>query len=107
LLLPVGALIDLGAHDLLHQVLWVRPMDALREGVRAVSHRERPRPRRASAAATKVVVMTGRRLLPRLVVVTGRRRLMWLGIELGFANKTLIASRQTRSCHPVALRASP
>lgn len=39
LLLPVGALVDLGAHDLLHQVLWVRPVDALREGIRAVRHR--------------------------------------------------------------------
>ena len=38
LLLPVGALIDLGAHNLLHQVLRVRPVDALREGVRAVRH---------------------------------------------------------------------
>jgi len=47
LLLPVGALVDLGAHDLLHQVLWVRPVDALREGVRAVRHRLSARARGA------------------------------------------------------------
>lgn len=38
LLLPVGALVDLGPDDLLHQVLRVRPVDALRQGVRAVRH---------------------------------------------------------------------
>lgn len=49
LLLPVGALVDLCAHDLLHQVLWVRPVDALREGVRAVRHRLRAHARARGA----------------------------------------------------------
>lgn len=71
LLLPVGALVDLGAHNLLHQVLRVRPVDALREGVRAVRHHfgnRAPRSPLAGGGGCGCVVV---------------------GIGLGFANKTL------------------
>lgn len=38
LLLPVGVLVDLGAQNLLHQVLGVRPVDALRRRICSVRH---------------------------------------------------------------------
>ena len=44
LLLPVGALVDLVPHDLLHYVLRVRDVDAPGVGVCGVHHRSRGRP---------------------------------------------------------------
>lgn len=41
LLLPIGVLVDLPPHDLLHQILRVRPPYALRRRVRTVRHRRR------------------------------------------------------------------
>lgn len=51
----LGTLVDLGSQDL-HQVLWVRPVDALRKGGRAVRHRLSARTEGGFGSGEAVVV---------------------------------------------------
>lgn len=78
LLLPVRILVNLRAEDLLHQILRVRPVDALRRRVRTVRHHtpaaETPSPRLPSSP-----------VFPRKRTVCVRERERTVAEELGRA----------------------